>query len=80
MLSWRSLAVLWTMLAGLGRSILVDGSASRPPRPLYALPPGLRALGTRGARRISRLYTPNGKRECARRRRQIELGQLRVSA
>jgi hypothetical protein len=32
------------------------------------------------ARRISRLYTPNGARECARRRRQIANGQLRVSA
>jgi hypothetical protein len=34
----------------------------------------------RRPRKVSRYYTPNGKRECARRRRQIELGQLRVSA
>jgi hypothetical protein len=30
-------------------------------------------------RRASTFYTPNGKRECARRRRQIEAGRLRVT-
>jgi hypothetical protein len=30
-------------------------------------------------RRASKFYTPNGLRECARRRRQIEAGRLRVS-
>lgn len=42
-----------------------------------------RRLGGRPSRRprkASRFYTPNGARECARRRRQIENGQLRVSA
>lgn len=40
-----------------------------PPR-LYSAP---------RVRRASKYYTPNGPRECARRRRQIEAGQLRVS-
>ncbi|MFZ5715790.1 MAG: hypothetical protein ACOY3N_23430 [Bradyrhizobium sp.] len=34
----------------------------------------------RRPRKASRYYTPNGLRECARRRRQIANGQLRVSA
>jgi hypothetical protein len=33
----------------------------------------------RRPRRASRLYKPNGKREVARRLRQIQAGQLRVS-
>lgn len=38
------------------------------------------ALPGRRPRKASRYYTPNGERECARRRRQIANGQLRVSA
>lgn len=39
-----------------------------------------RFAASRRLRRPSKLYKPNGARECARRRRQIALGQLRVSA
>lgn len=49
-----------------------------PAEAFPALPPRFRAR--RRARKGSNTYTPNGKRECARRRRQIELGQLRASA
>jgi hypothetical protein len=54
-------------------------------RPHVAPPPRIvdrRAGGSpgRAARKPSKYYTPNGARECARRRRQIEMGQLRVSA
>lgn len=43
------------------------------------LPPRIGGAAPR-RRRPSKYYTPNGERECARRRRQIANGQLRVSA
>jgi len=54
-------------------------------RPLLTSPARIvdrRAGGSpgRAPRKASRYYTPNGMRECARRRRQIANGQLRVSA
>jgi hypothetical protein len=49
-------------------------------RPMFPPMPSFFGSAPRRPRRLSRLYAPNGARECARRRRQIELGQLRVSA
>lgn len=60
-------------LMGLLRPFPLVARPSFPP-----LPPLGRSAPPR-RRRASKLYTPNGKRECARRRRQIEAGQLRVS-
>lgn len=63
---------------GLAALFGIGGPAMsiEPPRP------SRRRRTARAVRRHSRgkLYTPNGKREVARRLRQIEAGQLRVTA
>lgn len=61
-------------LAMLARPVLSRGIGPAPR--VFKREPG----PGRRPRKASRYYTPNGERECARRRRQIELGQLRVSA
>jgi hypothetical protein len=59
-------------LMGLLRPIRLVDRLSFP-----QMPARFRSAPSR--RRATKFYTPNGLRECARRRRQIEAGRLRVS-
>lgn len=61
----------------LGRLLWGGPAITRAPRTPHASAP--RFASARRPRRPSNYYKPNGLRECARRRRQIALGQLRVS-
>ncbi len=62
----------------LGRLLWGGPAITLTPRTPHGSAP--RFASSRRRRRPSKLYKPNGARECARRRRQISLGQLRVSA
>jgi hypothetical protein len=70
----RSLMRLAMMLAGPLLNLLDAPIALNPPR----RPAGRRSSTRR--RTSGRIYSTNSARECARRRRQIAAGQLRVSA
>lgn len=66
----------------IGASLFSSVFASPHMRDAMTLPP-VPSRGRRRSRRRyrsgARFYTPNGKREVARRLRQIQAGQLRVS-
>lgn len=62
----------------LGRLLCGGPAITLAPRTPHA-PAASRFAKPRRPRKPSNYYTPNGARECARRRRQIELGQLRVT-
>jgi hypothetical protein len=73
MLIGRALVAAVARMFGLGALVALAGPALQSP----ALPRRFRS--TSGHRKASHYYVPNGERECARRRKQIENRQLQVS-